>query len=240
LRDFLSLAALSALGLPAHGAQGKVAAALPPGIGTDPDFDGLLPEPKRGNKPPTRADEKIAKAILSKAPAGPTPYDVAKYFLYIAQGRYGKTWQPFAQGWPVKWNPVIVNFFQATQTSPNGDLTSWCAAFANWCIQQSGKGPATHSASSGSFREFGMETLTPLPGDIVVFSLTDSDPSTDMHGHVGFFVTDHGDDVEVLGGNQIEGHERCHKISLKRIKKQNRTLTLHSYRTDARLHRQTK
>jgi hypothetical protein len=26
------------------------------------------------------------------------------------------------------------------------------------------------------------------------------------HGHVGFFVADYGEEVEVLGGNQIEGH----------------------------------
>lgn len=57
-----------------------------------------------------------------------------------------------------------------------------------------------------------------------------------MHGHVGFFVAEYGDTVEVLGGNQIEGHERCHRVSSKHIKKENRVLTLHSYRTDPRLH----
>jgi uncharacterized protein (TIGR02594 family) len=209
---------------------------VPPGLGKEPDYDGPLPPPKRGNRPPTRADEQIAKAVIERSPKRPTPMAVARYFHRVALGEYGKEWQPFAQGWPVKWNPVIVNFFVATQTSPQGDLTSWCAAFANWCFQRCGNATATNSASSGSFRTFGTETDKPLPGDIVVFKLTHPSSENDMHGHVGFFVSDHDDVVEVLGGNQIEGHDRCHIVSSKRIKKENSILTLHSFRTDPRLH----
>jgi uncharacterized protein (TIGR02594 family) len=194
-------------------AQGE---ALPNGIGVTADYSGPLPPlPSKtlGNRPPRNAEERIAKAIIEKAPTGPAPIDVAKYFLAIANGQYGKTWQPYAQGWPVRWNPIIVNLFQVTGTKPEGDLTPWCAAFVNWCVHRAGKGFATHSASSGSFRVFGNETATPQSGDIVVFRRTNPENPSDVRGHVGFFVADHGGEVEVLGGNQIDRHDGCHMVS---------------------------
>jgi uncharacterized protein (TIGR02594 family) len=138
-------------------------------------------------------------------------------------------------GWPERWNPVIVNFFQATRTIPQGDVTSWCAAFLNWCFQQVNRVPATESASSGSFRTFGRQVLSPTQGDIIVFQNTNLVEASAGHGHVGFFVKDYGEEVEVLGGNQIDGHERSHKVSSKRLKKSGARLKLHSYRTDPRL-----
>jgi uncharacterized protein (TIGR02594 family) len=212
------------------------AISLPSAIGQDADFDGPLPKPpsKLGTRPPLDAEERVAKAIITGAPKGQTPFAIAKYFLAVGEGRLGAAWQPYASGWPVRWNPVIVEFFQATHTVPEGDITSWCAAFANWCFQRKNSTAATESASSGSFRTFGTATLQPKEGDIVVFRKT-IEPESDPRGHVGFFVEDHGETVEVLGGNQIEGHERSHKVSSKRIPKSGAVLTLHSYRTDARL-----
>jgi uncharacterized protein (TIGR02594 family) len=212
---------------------------LPESIGVSADYDGpLLPSPGKtlGNRPPRNAEERIAKAIILKAPVGPTPIDVAEYFVAIAKGEYGKSWQPYAQGWPIRWNPVIVNLFQVTGTKPEGDLTPWCAAFVNWCFHRSGKGFATRSASSGSFRAFGAETSTPRIGDIVVFRRTNPDGQNDRRGHVGFFVADHGIEVEVLGGNQIDRHDGCHMVSSKLLAKAGGVLTLHSYRTDKSLH----
>jgi len=235
LKSLSCWAALSSVDIEVF-AQGEE---LPSGIGATADYDGPLPPlPSKtlGNRPPRNAEEKIAKAIIEKAPVGPAPVDVAKYFLAIANGEYGKTWQPYAQGWPVRWNPVIVNLFQVTKTKPEGDLTPWCAAFVNWCVHRAGKGFATHSASSGSFRSFGHETNTPQSGDIVVFRRTNPASSTDARGHVGFFVADHGGVVEVLGGNQIDRHDGCHIVSSKSLAKAGNILTLHSYRTDASLH----
>jgi uncharacterized protein (TIGR02594 family) len=214
------------------------ATSLPQGIGVEPDFDSALPKSRGatlGDRPPLNGEERIAKAIITKAPIGPTPIDVAQFFLAVSKGKYGSQWQPYAQGWPTRWNPVIVNFFQATGTTPQGDLTPWCAAFLNWCFLRAGKGVPTHNASSGSFRTFGTETTSPRIGDIVVFKHTGA-VETDMRGHVGFFVRLSENAIDVLGGNQIEGHERSHMVSSKPIPKANGILTFHSYRTDPRLH----
>ena len=232
---------LAAATVGAHSLFGQNApSTLPPGIGVEPDYNGPLPKVRGGgtlgDRPPLNSEERVAKAIIMRAPVGPTPSDVAKFFVAVAKGNYGKQWQPYAQGWPVRWNPVIVNFFQATKTEPAGDLTPWCAAFANWCFAHSGKGIATQSASSGSFRQFGVETRSPIPGDIVVFRRTSTDAESDLRGHVGFFVEASGGKVSVLGGNQIDGHDGAHIVSIKSLPTAGTVLSLHSFRTDPRLH----
>jgi|SRR5215471_9965167 len=210
---------------------------LPSGIGTKPDFDGPLPSlsGELGKSPALKAEQQVARAILAKAPKGPRPFEVARFFLGVGAGDYGVKWKPYTMGWPERWNPVIVNFFQATRTVPEGDVTSWCAAFLNWCFQQVNGAPATDSASSGSFRAFGTMVSSPTPGDIVVFQSTNPMEAEKGHGHVGFVVRVLGEEVEVLGGNQIQGHERSHMISSVRFKKNGNLLRLHSYRSDPRL-----
>jgi uncharacterized protein (TIGR02594 family) len=208
---------------------------IPDGIGALPDYDGPLPKPGTlGTTPATAQEVQMADAILAKAPIGPTPFDVALYFLAVGKGDVNPEWKPYVKGWPTRWNPVIVRFFEATGTKPEGDVTAWCAAFVNWCAKQAGKQQLTGSASSGSFRSFSVETAKPSLGDLVVFKRTT--PSQTPRGHVAFFVQDGGDRVYVLGGNQIEGKERCHMISKRWIPKKSGLLTLHSYRTDPRLH----
>jgi uncharacterized protein (TIGR02594 family) len=236
LRWFACASVTSTLGIITFGQKFTP---LPKGIGVEADYAGPLPAragKTLGDRPPRNSEERIAKAIITKAPTGPTPFDVANYFLGIATGQFGNTWQPYAQGWPVRWNPVIVNFFEATSTKPEGDLTAWCAAFVNWCFKRAANIEATMSASSGSFRTFGSATETPVRGDLAVFRRVDVDQTTDMHGHVCFFVADHGDCVEVLGGNQIERQELSHMVSVKCLAKKGKKLALHSYRTDPRLH----
>ena len=207
---------------------------LPDGIGTRPDFNGRLPRLTLGDKPARPAEEKIARAVLAKAPTGPTPFDVAQYFIEVGQGTYGDDWKPYIGGWPERWNPVIVSFFRATDTTPKGDLTPWCAAFVNWCVQRAGAGVATNNASSGSFRCFGEETTTPQLGDIVVFKQVNAGEPCIGKGHVGFFVRDAGEKIEVLGGNQIHGGH--HRISSKALSKDGTILKFHSYRTSSLLH----
>lgn len=218
-------------------AQNPSSATLPSGIGIEPDFEGPVPPlgGVLGKSPALKKEQQTARAVLAKAPKGPAPLNVATYFLAVGNGDYGANWKPYVKGWPERWNPVIVSFFQATRTNPEGDVTSWCAAFLNWCFQQVNSVPATASASSGSFRSFGTETSSPAKGDIVVFQSTNPVEAAAGHGHVGFFVADYGEEVDVLGGNQIEGHERSHMVSSKRLKKNGPILKLHSYRTDSRL-----
>lgn len=209
---------------------------LPSGIGVDPDYNGPLPPLGiLGPKKPLTMEEQIAKAILAKAPSGPTPFDVASYFLAVGSGDYGEKWKRYIRGWPVRWNPVIVNFFRATNTKPSSDETPWCAAFVNWCYKRSSNSEATQSASSGSFRCFGSRIMHPRSGDIVVFKDIDSEDACIGQGHVGFVVKDLGNKVQVLGGNQIMGSQH-HMICSQLIDKNSPRLTFHSYRTDAQLH----
>ncbi|HEY3627292.1 MAG TPA: CHAP domain-containing protein [Terracidiphilus sp.] len=235
-RTFIQRSGLLALGMFSRVAvpqQQPNPAPLPKGIGTEPDFDGPIPSlsGELGKYPALKAEQQTARTILGKAPTRPSPIAVAEYFVAVGRGDYGDDWKPYIMGWPERWNPVIVTFFQATNTNPEGDLTSWCAAFLNWCFQQTTGLPATKSASSGSFRQFGQKTASPQKGDIVVFKSTDVAQASAGHGHVGFFVQDYGDAVEVLGGNQIDGRARSHMINSKRLAKNGPNLVLHSYRS---------
>lgn len=209
---------------------------LPSGIGIDPDYDGPLPDLTLGTDPALANEIETARKVLDRAPAAVMPYQVAQYFLSVSRGEYDSEWIPYVKGWPERWNPAIVELFQATATKPEGDLTPWCAAFANWCFRRARGTAATGSASSGSFRCFGDATDTPRPGDIVVFKRVGDNDACLGRGHVGFFVRDEVTHVTVLGGNQIEGHDGSHMVSLKRLRKDGKILKLHSFRTEPRLH----
>jgi len=212
-------------------AAAQNAAKLPAGIGVKPDYVGPIPRGNLGDVPALRSEVTIANRVIAGAPTGPDPYSVAKYFLAVGSGAYGQELTLFTYGWPERWNPVIVDFFQATKTQPEGDLTPWCAAFVNWCFLRALKKPATESASSGSFRCQPTETSTPVEGDLVVFRRKGDPATCNGQGHVGFFVRDVGDRVEVLGGNQIDREAKTHKISQVHFLKNGIELELHSYRS---------
>jgi uncharacterized protein (TIGR02594 family) len=203
---------------------------LPKDIGRSPDYTGPLPPSRLGTQRPKKGQELVAASIIDKAPMGTKPMDVARYFIDVAAGVYGADWKPYVNGWPTQWNPVIVTFFTATGTHPSGDVTPWCAAFINWCYLRGEKAPATGSASSGSFRCYGSRTDQPAIGDLVVFRRPDSNDQCLGNGHVGFFLRQSDTQIEVLGGNQVDGHTGCHQISSKWIPKNGRLLVLDSYR----------
>lgn len=77
----------------------------------------------------------------------------------------------------------------------------WCAAFVNSVLAESGAVP-TGSLLARSYLKWGASTLTPTPGDVMVFSRG----SEGWQGHVGFYVAtvDYKDQSYwvVLGGNQ--------------------------------------
>jgi hypothetical protein len=164
-----------------------------------PDFFSPDLSPQQlGTAEPTDTEKQTAAEIIAHAPKGVEPYKVAMFFRDIGQGVHGPKWQPYARGWPVRYNPVIIEFFRATKTNPlarenSGDNTAWCAAFVNWCIARglSRDGSisdatlknGTRNASSGSFRCWESEAAkpttigpplvldgTPRPGDIVVWA----------------------------------------------------------------------
>lgn len=97
-------------------------------------------------------------------------------------------------------NPRIIEYHQATDLKATEDEISWCAAFVNWCLIQSGN-LGTHRANARSFLKWGIETNTPHLGDIVVFWRGDKDG---WQGHVAFYVGENKNFIKVLGGNQSD------------------------------------
>jgi hypothetical protein len=206
---------------------------LPPRFGPDTRPEFRQTTPTLGRQRPPDIDLDVARALLERAPYSCPPVDVAMYWRNIGLGtipdlgsdRLQRQAGPhFVRGWPVYYNPVIIDFFLATSLNPregDGDGTHWCAAFVNWCIARGGARSAnlsdlrrtrergTRSASSGSFRCWpderdGSRTGDPQRGDIVVWA-TEGTVSGCSHGtgHVAFYLEPgpNGGFI-VVGGNQ--------------------------------------
>lgn len=100
------------------------------------------------------------------------------------------------------YNPRVVEYLRTTGHQANDDETSWCSAFANWCMKQSGRA-GTNDAGARSWLNYGQGLSEPRPGCIVV--MWRESPQS-WKGHVGFFDGwDVGDRVRILGGNQGGG-----------------------------------
>lgn len=208
-----------------------------------PKLDVLLENESRltGNQPAYREEVAQAVSLLLDAPTNTTPFLVSTYFLRLNEGEFGPAQSIYAREWPVRANPLIVAFFDATQDrTPVGDVTPWCAAHVSWCIERSREGSARkfgtkppHTVASRDFRTWGTKTDKPLLGDIAVFR----DNDDDSRGHVGFFLGQTGDHVYVLGGNQRSLKNLTNgEVTISTYPKAGRNKTLHSFRTDSSLH----
>ena len=218
-------------------------------------LEELLAEPAiRGTKPAYPAEIALGKKILNGAPAEGSPIGVARYFEALRAGdldvSYGEGAYAYGEEWPVRANPVIVSFFDATDLrTPVGDQTAWCAAFVNWCIDRpngmkavEGNRFGTRSAASATFRSWGAETSKPVEGDIVVFK----HKHNSSRGHVGFYISSSSTGITVLGGNQMPARARLPDgtydrvnsgtVNLKRFPFDGRDLAFHSFRTHPMLH----
>ncbi len=155
-----------------------------------------------GSKPPKQQERETAQRILRSAPTGPRPIDVARYFLDGA-----KVDAHYIEQWPRSdsWNPLIVEFFSATNYTASSDMVPWCAAFVNWCLERAER-PGSRSPSSQSFINSPHFVLTAEPkiGDLAIFSchrITDNAPIG--LGHVGFLAAaPAGEQLQIIGGNQ--------------------------------------
>lgn len=193
-----------------------------------------------GTARPKKEEIEAAQKVLIEAPYAVKPHVVARYFQEVGQGSMNQTLgfdaRPYVRGWPVRYNPVIINLFRATGTNPlaiSGDYTAWCAAFVNWCIarglsktktidfdangimQRFGTEltQGTDSASSGSFRCWPRPDATaarPKPGDVIVWALNGTVSGCSLgKGHVGFFMGRTSDGrFKTLGGNQRDPSTR--------------------------------
>ncbi|QCO00236.1 hypothetical protein D3093_33905 (plasmid) [Azospirillum argentinense] len=187
-----------------------------------PDVPDLV---SLGTDPALSAEVQKALDIIAKAPSQGTPLDVMQYLEAIQDTNRDS--ELYNAGWKVRWNPVIVTFFQATKTKPAGDTTFWCAASLNWCLKRTSFQP-TNSAGSGSFRGAPGKTAQPKPGDIVVFRHADDTLAKAGRGHVGLFLERTDDAVHVLGGNQMN-QKKHSAVCRKWIPTKGSTLILHSY-----------
>jgi uncharacterized protein (TIGR02594 family) len=101
----------------------------------------------------------------------------------------------------------------------NDDETPWCAVFVNWVLRKAGF-TQTKSALARSFDRYGEATMSPEPGDIVVFWRVS--PSSGK-GHVGIFLGESSDNkIFVLGGNQgnsvsIRKYSRSNIVSFRKV-----------------------
>ena len=110
-------------------------------------------------------------------------------------------------------NPRVVEYLRSTTLGDpyrSNDETSWCSAFANWCVEKAGFA-GTDSAMARSWLHWGEETDTPERGCIVVFWREDPDGP---YGHVGFFVRETDAGIVVLGGNQSDQVLRAPRIRI--------------------------
>ena len=166
----------------------------------------------QGIYPAQPSDESEAANILLATPSGPTAFDVASYFVsgkvpadYLEQRPYSASW-----------NPLILDFFTATNLRASNDLVPWCAAFVRWCLYRANK---KHGDSPGSqsFLNDGFPPASqPNIGDIVVFTCHRKDTGADTGlGHVGFLASiPKSGAFNVLGGNQSKaGNSSCICIS---------------------------
>jgi uncharacterized protein (TIGR02594 family) len=168
-----------------------------------PSFEAISEPNIQGLRPPSEAQRRAVEQIIAETPKGPRPIDVAESFI----DRFYKIDPHAISQWfaPQPWNPLIVNFFDATSDPVNNDTVPWCAAFLNWCLRRAGK-PITNSSSSQSFASTDLfaETQSPIEGDIVVFTCYSIATGKTLGlGHVTFFKEKvSNNDFFAVGGNQ--------------------------------------
>ncbi|RXT52412.1 hypothetical protein B6S44_16665 [Bosea sp. Tri-44] len=210
-----------------------------------------------GKESPYRQEVERGKKLLEDIPKGATPYATADRFRQWREGKVGETdeerrlYSYYAREWPVRGNPVIMGFFDATGfRKPAGDTTYWCAAFVSWIIERSriGKGDAsriwpyqTGAASSAYRSHFNKisDEGTVRRGDLAVFQ----NKAESWAGHVGFV---HDVDLDqngkaraiwVLGGNQgAQNDYNGGEVNISKFNRSSSRLEFNSFRTHEILH----
>ncbi|MDX0200946.1 CHAP domain-containing protein [Sinorhizobium meliloti] len=171
-----------------------------------------------GAQNPFEAEIRLGKKLLEDISSDQTPYQIAFRFHQWRQGLVGATdkekrqYSYYTREWPIRGNPIIMGYFDATGLrTPEGDTTYWCAAFVSWCIQKSRENkrdngrvwPYERGAGSAAYRTWGKDVIrelnsSPMTGDLAVFQ----HQRTPWRGHVGFVHEVNGTAIRVLGGNQ--------------------------------------
>lgn len=118
-----------------------------------------------------------------------------------------------------KHNPTVVNYFKDIGFSGiRNDETAWCSCFINWVAMKSGK-ERSKKLNARSWLNIGEEMTKPMLGDVVIFWRGSRDS---WKGHVGLYVNEDGDNINVLGGNQsnsvcIKPYPKNRILSIRRL-----------------------
>jgi len=115
-------------------------------------------------------------------------------FILTAIAEYGTT--EFAGE---KHNARILEYHRATTLKATTDEVAWCSSFVNWVVEQCGIVP-TKSAAARSWLNWGKPIATPVLGCIVILDRRSADNPNSAH--VGFYVSEQGANINLLGGNQ--------------------------------------
>lgn len=97
-------------------------------------------------------------------------------------------------------NPLIMEMYASVGADwVEHDSVAWCAAFVGHCLERAGI-RSTRKLTARSYLTFGepVDLKDAREGDIVVFKRGNSS----WQGHVAFYISDAGNRVSVLGGNQ--------------------------------------
>ncbi len=95
-------------------------------------------------------------------------------------------------------NPRVLDYISAVESTRGvqDDEIDWASAFAEWSLNQVGiEGP--QSMEPNDWLNWGRPIATPELGCITVFSFKGL-------GHVGFFISTEGNNLNILGGNQSD------------------------------------
>jgi len=129
-------------------------------------------------------------------------------WLAVAMKEFGQKEIPGTKN-----NPRVIEYLKSTASylkkksmiSSVKDITdeiSWCAAFINWCMKQSGIS-GTGTAWALDWRKWGHPLSRPKRGCIVVFERRYKQKGKYIiAGHVGIYLGKEEDKILVLGGNQ--------------------------------------
>ncbi len=95
-------------------------------------------------------------------------------------------------------NPRILTYLQSVMSQSDvKDEISWCAAFVNWVMRESGY-PFNNLPLARSWLSMGKESKEYKQFSVVILKRG----SISWQGHVGFVIAERGPYIYVLGGNQ--------------------------------------
>ncbi|MBK8824442.1 MAG: TIGR02594 family protein [Anaerolineales bacterium] len=108
-----------------------------------------------------------SRKFMSKVPYIPGP-DEDFSWMAVAEQEIGVGETPGHES-----NPRVVEYLHATtnlsELNMSNDAVSWCSAFVNWCLKQTGY-ERTKNALARSWLDWGEKIDTPRRGCIVIFS----------------------------------------------------------------------